>query len=44
MGERYFAFSWLRFIRWWLPAAALTYSGLLFCVWQPRREYVEGTS
>jgi len=41
LGERYLAFSWLRFIRWWVPAAALAY-WLLFRVWQPRREYVEG--
>ena len=41
LGERYLAFSWLRFIRWWVPAATLTY-WLLFRVWQPRREYVEG--
>jgi hypothetical protein len=40
-GERYVAFSWLRFVRWWVPAAALAY-WLLFRVWQPRREYVEG--
>jgi hypothetical protein len=41
-GERYLAFSWARFIRWWLPAAALAY-WMLFHVWQPRREYVEGS-
>src|SRR5687768_13981885 len=31
LGERYVAFSWIRFIRWWGPAAALTY-WLLFRV------------
>ncbi len=41
VGEKYIGFSWFRFIRWWLPPAALAY-WLLFRVWQPRRDYVEG--
>jgi hypothetical protein len=41
LGERYIAFSWFRFIRWWLPPIALAY-WLLFRLWQPRRDYVEG--
>ena len=43
LGEKYIAFSWGRFIRWWLPPTALAY-WLLFRVWQPRRDYLEGQS
>jgi len=42
LGKRNIEFSRRRFFRSWVPAMAVAY-WLLFRVWQPRREYVEGS-